>query len=57
MLGFIFSNFGTVLVGTILLVAVIFALIKIYNDKKKGNTCGGNCTGCAFSEGCKKKDC
>ncbi|MBQ7037305.1 MAG: FeoB-associated Cys-rich membrane protein [Clostridia bacterium] len=56
MLGFLFKNAGTILVGALLFAAIIFALIKIYKDRKKGHTCGGNCMGCAFSDTCKKKD-
>ncbi len=56
MLGFLSAQLGTILVGALLFAAVILAVIKIYKDKKKGHTCGGNCTGCAFSEECKKKN-
>ena len=47
MIKYIADNWGTVLVGTILLIIVIIALIKTVKDIKKGkSSCGGDCSHC-----------
>lgn len=50
MLDFLFANWGTLLVGVLVLAAVLGVIIKMVRDKKQGKSscsCGcGGCSGC-----------
>ncbi|MBQ0111377.1 MAG: FeoB-associated Cys-rich membrane protein [Oscillospiraceae bacterium] len=52
---FIFDNIWCIIVGALVAAALVFAVIKILSDRKKGKGCGGGCEGCAFSDNCHKK--
>lgn len=58
MIKFLTDNWGTVLVGAILIAIVITAIIKIIKDKKSGkSSCGGDCSHCMMQcKDNKKKD-
>ena len=56
MLDFLSNNWGTILIGGIIAVAVVLVIIKMYRDKKKGrSSCGCNCSNCPSSGTCHKK--
>lgn len=40
-----------IIIGGLLILAIIFAGIKIRKDRKNGSCCGG-CSGCASSASC-----
>lgn len=50
MLDFLLANWGTLLVGALVLAAVLGVIIKMVRDKKQGKSscsCGcGGCSGC-----------
>lgn len=50
---FITQNIWSIVIGALVLAAVIFAVIKIIKDRKKGK-CSCGCEGCAFSNTCHK---
>lgn len=54
MLEFLYENRGTVLILIILLAVVGAVLAKMASDRKKGNSCCGNCASC--SANCHHKD-
>ena len=49
---FITQNIWSIVIGALVLAAVIFAVIKIIKDRKKGK-CSCGCEGCAFSNTCR----
>lgn len=52
MLEFLQQNWGSLLVGAIVLAVVILIVIKLVRDKKAGRyTCGGNCGSCGACSG------
>ena len=51
MLEFLQQNFGTIIVGAIVLAIITFAIVKIIRDKRAGK-CNCGCEGCS---GCSKK--
>lgn len=56
MLNFLADNAGTILVGAVLLAIVVFVIIKLYRDKKRGrSSCGCGCENCPSAGACKKK--
>lgn len=53
MLDFFSNNWGTLLVGIIVLAVVSLVIVKLIRDKKKGKkACGCDCTHCSASAGC-----
>ncbi|MDR1589385.1 MAG: FeoB-associated Cys-rich membrane protein [Oscillospiraceae bacterium] len=54
MLSFILANFGTILVGLVLLGVVALIVRKIARDRKKsgGAGCGCGCSDCGEAETC-----
>ena len=56
MINMIQNNWGTIVVGLILLAIVVTAVIKIIKDKKNGKpSCGGDCAHCMKSINCNSK--
>ncbi len=56
MLNFWMENWGTILVGTAVVVAVAGVILKMYKDKKRGKTsCGCGCSNCQSACGCSHK--
>ncbi len=56
---FFVNNFGTVIVGVLVLALLVFAAIKLISDRKKGKTsCGCGCSECPNAGLChaQKKD-
>ena len=52
MLEFLQNNWGSLLVGTIVLAVVVLIIVKLVRDKKAGKyTCGGNCGSCGACSG------
>lgn len=52
MLEFLQHNWGSLLVGAIVLAVVVLIVIKLVRDKKAGRyTCGGNCGSCGACSG------
>lgn len=52
MLEFLQQNWGSLLVGAIVLAVVVLIVIKLVRDKKAGRyTCGGNCGSCGACNG------
>lgn len=52
MLEFLQQNWGSLLVGAIVLAVVVLIVIKLVRDKKAGRyTCGGNCGSCGACSG------
>ncbi len=51
MLGIISDNIGTIIVAALLLIWLVFAIIKMVKDRKKG------CSGCPYSGSCDKTKC
>lgn len=39
-------NLGTIILAVILIVAVFFAIKTVRDNKKKGKSCGGDCSFC-----------
>ena len=53
MLQWLSANIGTILVALLVAGIVVFDLIKIASDKKKGKTsCGCGCANCAMKGAC-----
>lgn len=56
MLNFFSENWGTILIGFVILAAVILILVKMKKDRKKGKTsCGCGCENCPSSGMCHKE--
>lgn len=52
MLEFLQNNWGSLLVGAIILAVVVLIVIKLVCDRKAGKfTCGGNCGSCGACKG------
>jgi len=52
MLEFLQNNWGSLLVGAIVLAVVVLIIVKLVRDKKAGKyTCGGNCGSCGACSG------
>lgn len=52
MLEFLQNNWGSLLVGAIVLSVVVLIIVKLVRDKKAGKyTCGGNCGSCGACSG------
>ena len=52
MLEFLQNNWGSLMVGTIILAVVVLIVIKLVRDRKSGKfTCGGNCGSCGACKG------
>lgn len=50
MLEFLAQNYGSILVGAILLVIVVLIIRKLVKDKRAGkSSCGGNCSACGHN--------
>ena len=55
MFQWIAENAGTILVSALLAGLVIFILVRLRRDKKKGKcSCGGNCGCCPMAGSCHK---
>lgn len=56
MLQFFLNNWGTMLVGIVLITVLVLIVIKLYRNKKKGKTaCGCGCEHCPSSDICHRK--
>lgn len=52
MLEFLQNNWGSLLVGAVVLAVVVLIVIKLVRDRKAGKfTCGGNCGSCGACSG------
>ena len=52
MLEFLQNNWGSLMVGAIILAVVVLIVIKLVRDRKAGKfTCGGNCGSCGACKG------
>ncbi len=52
MLEFLQNNWGSLVVGAVVLAVVVLIVIKLVRDKKAGcYTCGGNCGSCGACKG------
>lgn len=50
MLEFLAQNYGSILVGAILLAIVVLIIRKLVKDKRAGkSSCGGNCSACGHN--------
>ena len=47
-------NITDIIVLSILLLIIVFAVIKMHKSKKKGKLCCSGCANCPFSNKCKK---
>lgn len=56
MLSWLFVNWQSILVGSILLFGVVLIIRKLIRDKKRGKGCGCGCEGCALSSQCHGKN-
>lgn len=56
MLGWLFVNWQSILIGSILLLGVVLIIRKLIRDKKSGKGCGCGCEGCALSSQCHGKN-
>lgn len=58
MLGWLFVNWQSILIGSILLLGVVLIIRKLIRDKKRGKGCGCGCgcEGCALSSQCHGKN-
>ncbi|MBQ7383743.1 MAG: FeoB-associated Cys-rich membrane protein [Clostridia bacterium] len=57
MLDWFMNNWGTLIILAVLIVAVVFAVVVIKRDKKKGkSSCGGSCQSCAMGCHCSKNE-
>ena len=55
MLAFLAENWGSITVLLIVVGAMVFAVAKMYSDKKKGkSSCGCGCKGCPSAGMCHK---
>lgn len=53
MTGFIQENWGSLLVGAILLAVVALVVVKLVRDRKSGrHSCGGDCGSCGACKEC-----
>lgn len=56
MLNFLAENWGTLLIGAIVLAIVLLILFSMQRNRKKGtNSCGGGCENCPSCGMCHKK--
>lgn len=56
MLNFLLENWGTLLVGGIVIALVAAVVVKLRRDRKKGvSSCGCGCDNCPSSGMCHKK--
>lgn len=51
---FLVDNMGTVVVAMVVVSLVLFAILKLIKDKKKGNGCSGICSDCVNANYCNK---
>ncbi len=52
MLDFLQNNYGSLIVGAIVLAIVVLIVIKLVRDKRAGrHSCGGNCGACGACKG------
>lgn len=58
MLEWITQNLATIVIGTLLLIAIIFAVLSLVKTKKSGGcNCGcSGCKGCSHSDTCHNKE-
>lgn len=56
-MNFIIDNFGTIIVGIVLILTVGLVLLKMRKDKKMGKSCscGTGCSGCSGNSMCHSK--
>lgn len=55
MLQFLKDNLATILVSAAVLTVVVFVIVKLVRDKRKGkSTCGCGCENCAMKGDCHK---
>lgn len=54
MLDFFTANLGTIVVGAVVLLIILFAAFRIRKDKKEGKSCscGCSCSGCPSAGMC-----
>lgn len=58
MMAFLSANWGTILVGILVLAVVVGVIVKMRKDKAKGKNacgCGGGCSSCPSAGMCHKK--
>lgn len=56
MMEFLAANFGTIIVGAVVLAIVVLIIVKMVKDKKKGkNSCGCGCSNCPSAGICHKR--
>lgn len=58
MLDFLAQNWGTIIVGAIVLALIAGIILKMHRDRKKGKgscSCGNSCEGCPSCSMCHKK--
>jgi hypothetical protein len=54
MISWIMGNIGTIVVASLLIIAVTGIIISMIRDKKQGrSSCGGNCAHCKMCASCK----
>ena len=52
MLEFLQNNWGSLVVGAVVLAVVVLIIVKLVKDRKAGKfTCGGNCGSCGACKG------
>ncbi|MGL5439895.1 MAG: FeoB-associated Cys-rich membrane protein [Filifactoraceae bacterium] len=55
-MNFIKENISTIIVGSLVFLAVVAIAMRVYQDKKSGkSSCGCNCKGCPSTTICHKK--
>ena len=55
MMEFLSQNWGTMLVGAVVLAVVAFNIVRLVNKKRRGQaSCGCGCDNCAASDICHK---
>ena len=53
MTDFLIENIWNIIIVILIIAAVVFAIVKIRSNRKKGS-CGYGCEGCIYSGQCKK---
>ncbi|MDE5908295.1 MAG: FeoB-associated Cys-rich membrane protein [Lachnospiraceae bacterium] len=53
MFAWIMENIATIIISTVLLIAVAAIIVRMVRNKKKGkSSCGCGCAGCAMNGSC-----